>query len=310
MSPTYEQAAPAPVSARVSLQRCGAALLCLGLFTVSAFAQSKIPVVATFSILGDFARVVGGGRIDLTTLVGPDGDAHVYQPTPADAQKLSGAKLVITNGLGFEGWIERLTQTSATKARFVAASAGVTPRQSASGHAGLDPHAWQNIANAKTYVTNIRDALDAVDPEGKGEYDANSAAYLAALDKVEVEIRAAIASIPPARRRAVSTHDAFGYFWSAYGLTMLAPQGVSTDAEPNAQDLAKLIRFIRAEKVPAVFLENVTDPRQIKRIAAEGGAKVGGTLYSDALSQPGGPAATYLDMMRGNAHVLAEGLRP
>ena len=303
-------AARAPVSGKMLLQRCGAALLCFGLFGVPALAQTKIAVVATFSILGDFARVVGGGRIDLTTLVGPDGDAHVYQPTPADAQKLSAAKLVITNGLGFEGWIERLTQTSATKARFVFASTGVTPRQSASGHAGADPHAWQNIANAKTYVTNIRDALDAVDPDGKGEYDANSAAYLAELDKAEAEIRAAIASIPPARRRAVSTHDAFGYFWSAYGLTMLAPQGVSTDAEPNAQDLAKLIRFIRAEKVPAVFLENVTDPRQIKRIAAETGAKVGGTLYSDALSQPGGPAATYLEMMRSNARVLAEGLRP
>ena len=310
MNSAFPMARSLFVSVRNLGRGCAAVLIYFGLLTVSAFAQTKLPVVATFSILGDFARVIGGERIALTTLVGPDGDAHVYQPTPADAQKLSGAKLVIVNGLGLEGWMERLTQTSATKAQVIVASKAIAPSQSASGHAGVDPHAWQNISNAKIYVTNIRDALVIVDPAGKPEYDTNCAAYLAELARVESEIHAAIASIPTARRRAVSTHDAFGYFWSAYGLTMLAPQGVSTDAEPNAQDLAKLIRFIRTEKVPAVFLENVTDARQIKRIAAETGAKIGGTLYSDALSPPGGPAATYLDMMRSNARVLADGLRP
>ena len=285
------------------------ALLTSVLLALPALAQTKLPVVATFSILGDFTRVVGGARIDVTTLVGPDGDAHVYQASPADAQKLSGARLVITNGLGFEGWMERLAQASATKAQIIVASKGVAPRESKGEHAGVDPHAWQNIANAKIYVANIRDGLAAADPEGQADYGANAAAYLAELDKVETEIRAAIAAIPPERRRAVSTHDAFGYFWTAYGLTMLAPQGVSTDAEPNARELAKLIRFIREQKVPAVFLENVTDPRQIKRIAAETGAKIGGTLYSDALSAPGGPAATYVEMMRSNAKVLTEGLR-
>ena len=289
------------------LSRCALLLL---LSAAPAFAQTKLPVVATFSILGDFTRVIGGERVALSTLVGPEGDAHVYQPSPADAQKLSGAKLVVSNGLGFEGWIERLAQASATTAKIIVASTGVVPRQSEGEHAGLDPHAWQNIANAKIYVANIRDALGAADPDGRAAYDANADAYLHELDKVETEIRAAIASIPPERRRAVSTHDAFGYFWTAYGLTMRAPQGVSTDAEPSAQSLARLIRFIREQKVPAVFLENVTDPRQIRRIAAETGAKVGGALYADALSGPGGPAATYLDMMRENARVLAEGLRP
>ena len=290
--------------------RVGASLLQLSLFALPTLAQTKLPVVATFSILADFTRVVGGARIELTTLVGPQGDAHVYQPSPADAQKLNGAKLVITNGLFFEGWIERLAQASATRAQIIVASKGVAPRDSKGEHAGVDPHAWQNIANAKIYVANIRDALSAADPAGQAEYERNASAYLAELDKVETEIRAAIASIPPERRRAVSTHDAFGYFWTAYGLTMLAPQGISTDSEPSAQSLAKLIRYIRAEKVPAVFLENVTDPRQIKRIAAETGAKIGGTLYSDALSAPGGPAATYVEMMRQNARILAEGLRP
>ena len=301
--------AGAALARSLNVCRLCMALLASALLALPGLAQTKLPVVATFSILGDFARSVGGARIDLTTLVGPDGDAHVYQPSPADAQKLSGAKLVITNGLGFEGWIERLAKTSATKAQIIVASKGIAPRVSEAGHAGVDPHAWQNIANAKIYVANIRDALDAADPQGKADYEANASAYLAELDKVESEIRAAIAAIPPERRRAVSTHDAFGYFWSAYGLTMLAPQGVSTDSEPNAKELAKLIRFIREQKVPAVFLENVTDPRQIKRIAAETGAKIGGTLYSDALSAPGGPAATYLEMMRQNARVLAEGLR-
>ena len=296
---------------RVSLScwpRLCAAFAIAVLLTHPAIAQTKLPVVATFSILGDFTRVVGGERIALTTLVGPQGDAHVYQPSPADAQKLSGAKLIIVNGLGFEGWMDRLVKASGAKAPLVVASKGVTPRNTDEDF-GVDPHAWQNIANAKNYVANIRDALDAADPAGKGDYDSNAEAYLAELDKVEIELRAAIASIPQERRRAVSTHDAFGYFSPAYGLTMLAPQGVSTDAEPSAKTLAKLIRFIRSEKVPAVFLENVTDPRQIKRIAAETGAKIGGTLYSDALSAPGGPAATYVEMMRSNARVLAEGLR-
>ena len=284
------------------------ALLTSVLLALPALAQTKLPVVATFSILGDFTRVVGGARIDVTTLVGPDGDAHVYQPSPADAQKLSGARLVITNGLGFEGWMERLAQASVTKAQIIVASKGVAPRESRGEHAGVDPHAWQNIANAKIYVANIRDGLAAADPEGKADYGANAAAYLAELDKVETEIRAAIAAIPPERRRAVSTHDAFGYFWTAYGLTMLAPQGVSTDAEPNAKELAKLIRFIREQKVPAVFLENVTDPRLAKRLAAESGAKIGGVLYSDSLSPADGPATTYIDMMKNNIRELKAAL--
>ena len=273
-------------------------------------AQTKLPVVATFSILGDFTRVVGGTRIDLTTLVGPDGDAHVYQPTPGDAQKLSAAKLIIANGLSFEGWMDRLVKASGTKAPMLIASKGLTPRGSMGEHAGVDPHAWQNIANAKVYVANIRDALVTADPGGKADYEANATAYLAELDTIEGEIVAAVAAIPQERRRAVSTHDAFGYFWTAYGLTMVAPQGISTESEPSAQTLAKLIRFIRAQKVPAVFLENISDPRQITRIAKETGVKIGGTLFSDALSAADGPAGTYVAMMRNNIRVLLEGLKP
>lgn len=271
-------------------------------------AQTRLPVVATFSILGDFTRIVGGARIDLSVLVGPGGDAHVYQPAPADAQKLAAARLVIANGLGFEGWMERLVKASGSKAQMVIATKGIVPRESTGEHAGIDPHAWQNIANAKIYVANIRDALAAADPAGKADYDANASAYLAELVSVEADIRTAIAGIPPERRRAVSTHDAFGYFWTAYGLTMVAPQGMSTEAEPSAQTLARLIRFIRAQKVPAVFLENISDPRQITRIAQETGAKIGGTLYSDALSAADGPAGTYVAMMRENIRVLVEGL--
>lgn len=293
----------------IGVLRAVVALL-LSLFSLHlpSHAQTKLPVVATFSILGDFTRIVGGARIDLTVLVGPGGDAHVYQPAPADAQKLASARLVIANGLGFEGWMERLVKASGSKAQMVIATTGIAPRQSQGEHSGIDPHAWQNIANAKIYIANIRDALSATDPPGRAEYEANASAYLAGLDSLEADIKSAVASIPPARRRAVSTHDAFGYFWTAYGLTMVAPQGISTESEPSAQTLAKLIRFIRAEKVPAVFLENISDPRLIKRIAQETGAKIGGTLYSDALSAQDGPAATYVDMMRHNIRVLVEGL--
>lgn len=278
-----------------------------------AMAQEKLRVVATFSILGDFVRNVGGERIALTTLVGGDGDAHVYSATPADARDLAAAKLVITNGLGFEGWIDRLVKASGTKATIVVATRGIRARKMEGGHghdhdAELDPHAWQSVANAKVYVANIRDALVKADPAGKAEYEASAAAYLARLDALEKEIRDGIAAIPAARRRIITSHDAFGYFKAAYGIEFVAPQGVSTDADVSARDVARIIRQIKAQRIPAVFLENVSDPRLIKRIADETGARIGGTLYSDALSGPDGPAPTYIDMMRNNLRQFAAAL--
>jgi zinc/manganese transport system substrate-binding protein len=276
-----------------------------GAVAVRAQTPTKLPVVATFSILADFARNVGGERIDAVALVGPDGDTHVYQPKPADAEKLGAAQLILVNGLGLEGWIDRLIKASGAKAPVVVATKGIKPQQMREeGRVELDPHAWQSIADAKIYVANIRDGLIAADPAGEAAYRANAEKYLGKLDTLEAEVKREIAKIPPGRRQIITTHDAFGYFGTAYGFRFIAPQGVSTETEASARDVAKIIRQIKAQKIPALFLENVTDPRLVRSIAAESGATVGGTLYSDALSPPDGPASTYIDMMRNNVKEL------
>lgn len=273
--------------------------------------QDRMNVVATFSILGDLVKNVGGDRVEVSTLVGPNGDVHVYLPTPGDARKLAAAKVVFVNGLGLEGWVTRLISASSTKASIVIASEGIKPRNMKDEHDTgdvPDAHAWQSVANAKIYVANIRDGLIALDPAGKASYDANATAYLGKLDELEKQVAAAIAEIPADRRKIITTHDAFGYFSDAYGMTFIAPEGVSTDAEPSAKDLAKIITQIKMQKIPAVFMENITDPRLMEEIARETGATTGGTLYSDALSDPSGPAGTYIDMMRHNVSEFTKAL--
>lgn len=295
----------------------GAAALAfaLPLCTAPAVAQDRLKVAATFSILADFVSNVGGDRVEVVTLVGPNADAHVYSPSPADARKLIDAQLVFVNGLGFEGWIERLVKASGAKAPMIVASKGVRPRRMAEaghdhGHArsAADPHAWQSVANAKIYIGNIRDALVAKDPAGKAIYEANANAYLAKLDALDREVREVIGRIPQQRRRVITSHDAFGYFQAAYGLEFISPQGVSTEAEASARDVARIITQIRKQKIPAVFMENVTDPRLLKRIADETGARIGGTLYSDALTDSGGPAPSYIELMRHNLKQFADAL--
>jgi zinc/manganese transport system substrate-binding protein len=269
----------------------------------------KLPVVATFSILADLARDVGGDRVEVISLVGPNGDPHVYQPSPEDAKNLNAARLILVNGLGLEGWLDRLIKASGAKAPIIVATKGIAPRKmEEDGKIGLDPHAWQSIPNAEIYVANIRDGLIAVDPAGADAYRANAAACLATLADLDKEVRAALAKIPAQRREIITTHDAFGYFGEAYDFKFIAPEGVSTESEASARDVAKIIRQIKAEKIPAVFLENVTDPRMAKRIAEESGATIGGALYSDALSPPDGPAPTYVDMMRNNIKQLTAAL--
>lgn len=297
-------------------------------------AAKKIPVVASFSILGDFVKEVGGDRVAVTTLVGPNGDAHVFQPAPADAKKVAAAQIVFVNGLGFEGWIDRLVKASGTKAEIVVATTGITPREMADededdhaaqghkdhdhdhakkgehdhDHGGIDPHAWQSVANAEIYVANIRDALIAADPAGKAAYEANASAYTAKLEALDAQVKAAMAAIPESRRRIITSHDAFGYFGAAYGIEFIAPQGVSTESEASAKDVARIIRQIKAENIPAVFMENISDPRLVKRIAKETQAKIGGELFSDALSDDKGPASTYIDMMKNNITQLSSAL--
>jgi zinc/manganese transport system substrate-binding protein len=280
----------------------------------SARAQDRLKVIASFSILGDLVKNVGGDRVEVATLVGPNGNAHVYAPSPGDAKKVADAKLVFVNGLGFEGWLERLVKASGTKAPIVIATKGIKPLERTGDHdhdhdhGRADPHAWQSVANAKIYIANIRDALIAADPAGKDVYLANAAAYLAKLDALEREVREVIAKIPADRRRVITSHNAFGYFQNAYGVNFIAPQGVSTEAEASAKDVAAIIAQIKKQKAAAVFLENVTDPRLVEQIARETGAKVGGTLYSDALTDDKGDATTYIDLIRHNLRQLASAL--
>ena len=272
-----------------------------------ARADERLNIVASFSILGDFVRNVGGDRVSLTTLVGPDGDAHVYVPTPADAKKIADAKIVIVNGFGLEGWLPRLVQSAGGKASIVMATAGIAPLTLGSD---ADPHAWQSVANAKIYVGNIRDALVAADPTSAQVYRASAEAYLAKLDALDHEVRAAVAQIPQSRRKVISTHRAFGYFAAAYGVEFIAPLGVSTESEASARDIAGIITQVRAARIPAVFLENITDPRLMGRISAETGAKVGGTLYSDSLTAEKGDSPTYIAMVRHNIKALTSALSP
>ncbi len=288
-----------------------------------ALAADRLPVIASFSILGDMVARVGGDRVSVTTLVGPDGDAHVYEPTPNDVKAVNRAKLLVVNGLGFEGWMDRLAEASGYKGPLIVASSGVVPRQMAAeghrddddvdahqdhDHEGVDPHAWQDVANAVIYVKNIAAGLDAADPEGRPAYEANAAAYIAELEALDAEARTAMTALPAKRRKIITSHDAFGYFGAAYGLALFAPEGVSTESEASASDVARLIRQIREDAIPAIFVENIKDRRLVDQIAAETHAVVGGELYTDALSPTNGPAPTYVGMIRHNIGTLTEAL--
>ncbi|WP_199580864.1 metal ABC transporter substrate-binding protein [Bradyrhizobium sp. MOS003] len=281
-------------------------LLCVLLLAASPLrAAERLNVVASFSILGDFVRTIGGDRVNVTTLVSPDSDVHVYTPAPSDAKRIADAKLVVVNGLGLEGWLPRLVQSSGSKATVVTASAGITPLKLG---AAADPHAWQSVPNAKVYATDIAKALAVAAPDDAEFFRAQAKAYLEKLETLDREVREAVARIPPDRRKVISTHDAFGYFSAEYGVRFIAPLGVSTETEPSARDIAAIIGQIKAQKIPAVFLENISDDRLIRRIAAETGSKVGGTLISDGLTGEKGPAPTYIDMVRHNIKALTSAL--
>ena len=295
----------------------------LGL-AISPLALAKVPVTATFSILGDLVQQVGGDQVSVSTLVGPNGDAHVYQPTPQDIRTLAQSKLLVSNGLNFEGWLERLDTASGFKGVKVVASQGIQPRHMAeeeeegSGHeheaeghhhhGGLDPHAWNDPANVLIYVDNIVRGLSQIDPEHASLYADNAARYKAQLQKLDADYQTRFAKLPADRRRAITSHDAFGYLAQAYHLTLIGAQGISTDAEPSAAEIAGLIRQIRNEKIPALFVENISNPNLIQQIERETDARVGGELYSDALSPAGGEAATYLALLEHNLNTLLAAL--
>lgn len=287
-----------------------AALLIL--FTAIAFASpaaaKKLEVVASFSIVGDMVARVGGEDVTVTVLIGPNGDAHTFEPTPAHARALAAADIVFANGLGFEPWLDRLATSANAKAKLVHVTKGLSARAFDDGDHGhnhaQDPHAWQDARNALIYVANIAQALAAKDPANAARYDARADAYAKDLRALDVDIRARFAAIPSRERRVITSHDAFGYFAAAYGIAFLAPLGTSTETQASAKGVARLITQIRRENIKAVFVENISDPRLIEQIARETGVKIGGKLYSDALSPKDGPAPDYLAMMRHNTALL------
>lgn len=265
-----------------------------------------LQVVASFSILADMVREVAGDAAQVTPLVGPNADAHVFEATPADAQRLARADLVVVNGLFFEGWIDRLVRSSGYRGPVVVASRGITPRRAGRGD---DPHAWQDLRHAQAYVENIRTALVAAAPAQSRQIDERAKAYAQRLAELDLRARAVFDTVPREQRRVVSSHDAFGYFGDAYGITFIAPVGWTTGSEASAASVAAAIRQVRQQRARALFVENITDRRSIERIAQETGTRVGGTLYSDALSAPGGEADTYLRLFAHNVSALANALQ-
>jgi len=283
----------------------------LGLAPFAARAAGVLRVVASFSILGDLVRQVGGDTVSVEALVGPDGDVHVYEPRPKDLRTLLAAGLLVRNGLGLEGWMDRLTGAAGFKGRVVVASAKVSPRtmKADGGAIATDPHAWQDPANAILYVRAITEGLAEADPGNAGRYRGSADRYAAEIKQVDGWIGATLATIPADQRRIITTHDAFGYYGARYGVEFLSAEGISTEFEPSAKAIAALVRQIKREKVRAVFIENMTSPRMAEMLAKETGAVLGGTVYSDALSPTGGPAATYLDMLRHNTTLFAGAMR-
>lgn len=266
-----------------------------------AWAETRLKAVATFSILADFVAEVGGDKVEVSTIVGPDTDVHTYRPRPRDARLLNQAQVLVSNGLGFEGWLDRLAEAASFKGRLIVASSG-TP-------VATDPHCWQDVSCARRYVRNIADGLAAADPGDAAYYRERAAGYDKRLASLDAWIRTEIATVPADRRKAITGHDSFEYFARAYGVRFAAPRGYNSDSEPTARDMATLIREVRSEKIRALFVENLTSPALIDEIARDSGASVGPRLYSDALSRPGGPAPDYETMMRYNVTALVAGMK-
>ena len=290
------------------------ALTLSGLLPLPGMTAEPVQVVASFSILGDLVQVVGGERVQVTTLVGPDADAHSFEPKPADAKAILKARLFVINGLNFEPWAEKLAKSAAYQGAMVVASRGVKPLQreeagDSHDHHEADPHAWQNPNNVVLYVQNIAAGLSKVDPAGTTTYQANAARYARTLKDFDAQAKAQFDALPLAKRRVITSHDAFGYFAAHYQIKFLAPEGINADAEPSAKHVAELIRQMKREKIRAVFVENMSNPKLMAQLSKDAGVSVGGTLYSDALSGPAEPGSSYLKMMQHNVTQLLAGMR-
>jgi len=273
--------------------------------SAQSVATERVRVVASFSILADMVREVGGDAVEVTALVGPSADAHVFEPSPADARRVASAQLLVVNGLGFEGWLSRLVTASGYRGTVLVATSGIAPRKVGRT---VDPHAWQSLNNALVYVENIHLALVKSSPSQAAYFQKNAEQYSAKIRALDASVRERIATVPAAERRVITSHDAFGYFGDAYKVEFIAAQGWSTDSEASAAAVARIIRQLKARQVRAVFVENVSDPRLAQRIGKEGGGVIGGTLYSDALSASGTSGDTYLKLFEHNANALVKAL--
>ena len=282
-----------------------------------ASAQAPIKAVATFSLLGGLLAEVAGDKVELSVVVGPDIDAHAYQPRPTDARALADARVLVSNGLGFEGWIDRLAKAAPFKGKAIVATAGVATLKAGADHGhshghshgqGPDPHCWQDVQRARTYVANIAKGLAEADPPNAAHYRERAQAFDRRLVALDAWVKAEIARGAADKRRAITGHDSFRYFSSAYGVKFQSPRGYNTSSEPSARDVATLIREVREQRIKALFVENMTNPGLIDQIARESGAVVGPRLYSDALSRPDGPASSYEMMMRHNVTALVAGM--
>ena len=287
--------------------------LALALLASPLSAAEKLKIVASFSVLGDMVKQIAGSHADVTTLVGPNGDAHTFEPSPSDAKTIADADLVFINGLGLERWMQGLAKSAGYKGPLAIASEGVKTRTMVEEEQGnnqtvTDPHAWQDLENGLIYVNNIVVALTKADPADEADYKFAGDAFAATLKALDANVREQISTVPRAKRRVITSHDAFGYFGAAYGVKFLAPEGLSTESEASAGDIAKLIAQIKREGIKALFIENVADPRMIEMIGKETGVKLGGALYSDALSPSDGPAPHYVDMFKNNVPKLIAGM--
>jgi zinc/manganese transport system substrate-binding protein len=297
-------------------------------FNTLAFAEDRIPVVASFSILGDIVSEIGREHIDLTTLVKINGDTHVYSPTPKDALAVRNAKLLVVNGLNFEGWMPRLLESAHFNGTTIVASNGIDVIKIGDDHdehdadhhedeehagehhhhGGIDPHSWSSIVNVKIYVKNIAAGLSKIDPENSKDYQDNAQVYLQKLEKLEVKLHAQLDVIPLSDRVVITPHNAFRYFGRDFKMEFMAPQGTSTESEASASDVAAIIKQIKEHNVSAVFIENIADNRIVQQISRETKAKIGGVLYTGSLSEKQGPAPTYLKMMEYNVNTIASAL--
>jgi len=296
----------------------GAVLAACILASGPASAQDKPVAVVTFSILADLTQRIAGDHAQVLTLVGPNGDAHVFEPGPRESAELARADVLIANGLGFEPWLQRLEDASGVKGKVLVASDGVAPLAAEEeegeahedeGHEGIDPHAFQDLGNAQIYVANIAKGLSEVAPDHAADFKANADKLIAEIAALDRQLKADFAAIPQDKRRVLTSHDAFHYFGRAYGIEFVSVQGLSTEAEPTADDLVKVVRQARAGDLSAIFLENMSDPRLAETVARESGVRMGGALYADALSEADGPAPDYLSLVRYNARQLLSGMQ-